>query len=290
MKISSLTRKVASLALCCSLVSGQVAGVAQDNLARIRDMAARGDANALFALGLRSEADGTEANNMEAAAHFYTDAAAKGHPSALVRLGYLYQTGAGVNRDPRKALALYQQAAAAGDVEGEFRLGVAYINGVGTDVNPGMGRMHIARAADGGHQQSQLMLGVMQHMGVGGVKNEFSARRWLQRASEGGDRSIASDAATLRSKIDERIFYSGSPLDRDIASILAAGFGLLALVAIMTPASSNRSASSATPYDPSRYDEQLDRLRRRQNCAYDALSAPSSSWMGTYSSCLSTAR
>src|SRR5262245_14719527 len=61
----------------------------------------------------------------------YENAAAKGDASAMFNLGVLYHNGQGVAQDYAKAREWYEKAAAKGDASAMFNLGLRYDNGRG---------------------------------------------------------------------------------------------------------------------------------------------------------------
>jgi TPR repeat protein len=100
-------------------------------LEALEDAAAKGDANAQFALGVRySEGRGVPKNDARAA-DFYQKAGERGLEQAQWTLGRLYSTGKGVPKDLAKAFEWFQKAALQGNVDAQKKLGAMYREGEG---------------------------------------------------------------------------------------------------------------------------------------------------------------
>lgn len=115
------------------------------------DLAANGEAEAQYRLGLMFEQGlGTDVDS-RAASNWYEQAAAQQSPPALAALSQLYLTGRGVIQDFKESLRLNEQAAQQGYAPAQHSLGVAYANGVGTFRDPIKAHMWFNLASANGY-------------------------------------------------------------------------------------------------------------------------------------------
>jgi TPR repeat protein len=112
--------------------------------------AARGEAEALFQLGVcYYDGKGVPQSN-ERAVELYTQAAAQGHADAQYNLGTLYRDGQGVPQSYERAAELWQQAAAKGHALAQTGLGALYYKGLGVPKDVARGVALLKQAAAGG--------------------------------------------------------------------------------------------------------------------------------------------
>ena len=98
---------------------------------RLRQAAARGDANAQFALGVRyASGKGVERDEAEGA-RWIRRAADQGHVTAQFNLGLMYADGNGVPQDSAQAIVWLRKAADQEDARAQSNLGLMYANGSG---------------------------------------------------------------------------------------------------------------------------------------------------------------
>jgi hypothetical protein len=152
------------------------------------------------------QAAAAEARDVAAAIRLYEAAARQGHTPAMVRLGSLRQSGSGVPHDLPAAFNLFSQAAQAGNLDGQFMLAMSYAQGAGTPRDPASARKWFLRPAASGYQYAQYALGIVLEAGEGGPRKVAAARRWFDRAASGPDAKLAARSATLRDKVDEKLF------------------------------------------------------------------------------------
>jgi TPR repeat protein len=95
----------------------------EQRFANTEKKAARGDAAALYSLGLMFEQGYGVVQDKYQAAWCYRKAAEKGHIQAQYRLSYLYPHGQGVPRDFRQATECYEKAAEPRDPEAQAAFG-----------------------------------------------------------------------------------------------------------------------------------------------------------------------
>jgi Sel1 repeat/TIR domain len=148
--------------------------------------AAKGDASAMFNLGVLYHNGQGVAQDYVKAREWYEKAAAKGEASAMFNLGVLYDNGFGVAQDYAKARAWYEKAAAKGQASAMFNLGLLYHNGHGVAQDYTMARGWFGKAADEGNASAMFNLGVFYDEGFGVAQDYAKAREWYEKAAARG--------------------------------------------------------------------------------------------------------
>jgi len=105
-------------------------------LDELRPLAAKGDPNAQFLLGMLYDSGRGVAQDQAVAASWYRKAAKQNHPLAQLYLGLLLYTGEGVKQDHVEAARWFRAAADSGNAEAQFYLGSMYERGAGVKQNP----------------------------------------------------------------------------------------------------------------------------------------------------------
>jgi hypothetical protein len=148
--------------------------------------AAKGDANAMFNLGVLYHNGQGVAQDYTKAREWYEKAAAKGDASAMFNLGVLYDNGFGVAQDYAKARAWYEKAAAKGQASAMFNLGLLYHNGHGVAKDYARAREWFEKAADEDNASAMFNLGVVYDYGFGVAQDHAKAREWYGKAAARG--------------------------------------------------------------------------------------------------------
>lgn len=253
--LRSIAKHLSHLLLVLSLILSQsFAGLTDAAQKTSKDLIAAqsGDANSQFKVGAYYEFGIGVPKDYSKAMSWYKKAADHGHAAAKASLGYLYQTGHGQKINAKRASEFYKSSAELGNIRGQFLLGVAYINGIGVRQDPKKAALWIHKAAAAGHQQSQLMLATMLHHGLGVKRNEFAARRWFGKAAKGKNSKIAEKAKTIKKQIDDKVLFSGSFRNTDLAALIAVGFGIAFLMAAV---SSTGAKSNNGQYNHQQYKQ-----------------------------------
>ena len=99
------------------------------------DLAALGDAQSQFGLGMIFEGGRGVPPDAEKAAQYYLKAADQGMSEAQLSLGSLFEHGRCAARDPERAAALYRSAAQQGNAQAQYNLAVLYLGGEGIAPN-----------------------------------------------------------------------------------------------------------------------------------------------------------
>ena len=110
----------------------EIVAAIEVEIAKEREAASKGHADAQFELGLIYEQGRGLAQDYGEAARCYKQAAEQGIDEAQFRLGWLFEKGLGVTEDFVQALAWYQLSAAQGRASAQCAVGRMYENGRGT--------------------------------------------------------------------------------------------------------------------------------------------------------------
>jgi len=148
--------------------------------------AAKGDASAMFNLGVLYHNGQGVAQDYAKAREWYEKAAAKGDASAMFNLGVLCENGFGVAQDYAKAREWYEKAAAKGQASAMLNLGLLYHNGYGVAQDYARAREWFGKAADEGNASAMFNLGVSYDNGFGVAQDYAKAREWYEKAAARG--------------------------------------------------------------------------------------------------------
>jgi TPR repeat protein len=184
-------------------------------------MAAAGDSEAMFGIGLLYMLGTGVPKSDQIAARWFRQAAEKGHANAQLNLaqilldetppnypeafkwfslsgeqgniisnfnlGVMYTMGRGVKADQSAAAKYYQRAADGGHTVAKYNLGIKFLSGRGVSVNLQQAFILFEEGAKAGHAPSQKMLGYMFAQGFGTKKNSADALYWLRQAAAQND-------------------------------------------------------------------------------------------------------
>ena len=164
-------------------VTSQPAPPVRSALESYETAATKGDASAMFSLGLLYETGQGVAQDYGKAREWYEKAAANDNASAMFKLGALYARGDGVAQDYAKAHEWYQKAADKGDAEAMFNLGLLYARGSGVERDYAKAREWYEKAADKGDATAMFNLGGLYHNGRGVAQDYAKAREWYEKAA-----------------------------------------------------------------------------------------------------------
>ena len=163
----------------------------QPDVAKLRQLASEGDAEAQFRLG-RLYDWGLEprgGKNFEEAMKWYQKAAAQGHLEAQTALAVMYSFGKGTAVDNVLAAQWYREAAERGNANAQNNLGSLYENGTGVALDYDEAVKWFRRAADQGWARAQTNLGKAYDLGHGVPQDGAEAVKWYRRAAEQGDQN-----------------------------------------------------------------------------------------------------
>lgn len=156
-------------------------------LATLQQQAARGNAEAEVALGVRLMQSKNPADKAEAVA-WYRSAAAKGSDDAKWLLGMAYVVGAGTARDAPAGLKLMRETLDDGSAVHMLMYGMLELSPVGESRQEGAKWLH--RSAAAGSTNGMMMWALLEFHGnksLGVAANPVAAKRWLLKAADLGN-------------------------------------------------------------------------------------------------------
>jgi hypothetical protein len=181
-----------------------------EDLQRLHERAARGDASAQAELGLRYAVGNGVVQDYALSRHFWERAAAQGDAHAQFNLGMLYRNGQGVSQDYAKARQLYEQAAAQGNADAQGNLGILYRDGQGVPRDYTKARQWFEKAVAQGVAEAQNNLGLLYYRGQGVPQDDATARQWFEQAAAQGDATAQYMLGSL--------YYRGEGVPQDDAT------------------------------------------------------------------------
>ena len=155
---------------------------------RLKELAKRGDYQALFFLGQSYlKGEGVAKDEAKGAELIKKAAANSDHPHIYWYLGFMYQAGWGVERDYAKAVEWYRKSAEKGYRLGQNRLAQMYRDGLGVKQDYAKAAELFTKAAEQGMDDAQYNLGLLYQFGNGVKKDEAKAAEWYTKAAEDGE-------------------------------------------------------------------------------------------------------
>ena len=131
----------------------------------------------------------------------YETAAAKGDASAMFNLGLLYENGQGVAQDYAKAREWYEKAAANDNASAMFNLGLLYARGDGVAQDYAKAHEWYEKAAAKGDAEAMFNLGLLYARGSGVARDYAKAREWYEKAAAEGDAPPCSISACFTTTV-----------------------------------------------------------------------------------------
>ena len=166
----------------------------------LEKLAAGGEAEAQFALGVRYAHGKGVAQDYALAVRWLKEAARRGHAGAEDSLGVRYATGQGVPADEAEAVRWFRRAAERGYCVAQFNLGLAYVHGSGVP-------------QDYQHAYAWFALSAAQ--------GDVIAEESRERTAELLDRTALRRAKILYHKLHQQIH--GTKHDNGIINLAVAG-------------------------------------------------------------------
>lgn len=185
--------------LCCVLGSSLTLAVTNDSgnakggiprekdresLAKLKDEAAKGNAEAVFKVGVAYDEGKDVGKDLVEAAKWYRKAADQGYVPATYNLAAMYANGDGVEVDFTQAIRLYKQAADKGYGMAMYNLGCMSEDGRGVEKSFSDAIKWYRDAANKGIAPAMYNLGVMCSEGRGVKKDDAEAIKWWVEAAD----------------------------------------------------------------------------------------------------------
>jgi len=164
----------------------------------LREAAAKGDAQAQYAIAIRY-ADGIgTAPDLKEAARWLERAAGAGLAPAQYRLAAMYERGLGVDKDLGRARTWYAAAAEKGNIKAMHNLAVSVSGRDGGEPDYTLAAKWYGQAAAYGLADSQFNLGILAEHGLGMTKSLTDAYQWFSLAAAKGDSEAAKRREVIR--------------------------------------------------------------------------------------------
>lgn len=144
-------------------------------------------------LGRAMDTGGVLPENRQKAERLYEIAAKRGDADALYNLGLLYYEGEGTEQDYPKARDYFGRAAERGHLDAMYMLGVMQESGLGGAENPKLGKEWYEKAAAAGHAEAMAALGYMYYYGTGVEEDDAAALDWFEKSLEKGNNDVLAD-------------------------------------------------------------------------------------------------
>ena len=158
-------------------------------LANFKELAAQGNAEAQYDLGLMYDDARGVSQDYKLAVYWYAKAAEQGVSLAQSNLGFMYTKGQGVVQDFKQATYWFAKAAEQGVALAQYNLGVMYDNSRGVAQDYKQAVYWYAKAAAQGNADAQSNLGAMYVGGQGVVQDYVQAHMWFNLAASKGNDS-----------------------------------------------------------------------------------------------------
>lgn len=155
-------------------------------LVELRPLAARGDPNAQFLLGMLYDSGKGVAQDQARAASLFRQAAEQHHLIAQLFLGVFYYSGQGVKKDFAEAARWLREPADSGNDEAQFYLGSLYARGEGVKQDDSTAVHYLSRAAAQRNTRAMGMLAtsLFSRSGGHGDQDLVDAYAWSHLAAE----------------------------------------------------------------------------------------------------------
>lgn len=122
----------------------------------------------------------------ETALPIWRKLAAEGDANAQYALGVAYFKGQGISRDLSESMKWFERAANSGNVQAMFNLGAAYWEGNGTRQSYAEAVEWWEKSAAAGQSAAQYNLGLAYYLGKGAEQDLDQALKWIRQAAENG--------------------------------------------------------------------------------------------------------
>nr|ADI22165.1 FOG: TPR repeat, SEL1 subfamily [uncultured gamma proteobacterium HF0200_24F15] len=134
--------------------------------------------------GYNEALDAYNNKNYETALPIWRRLAAEGDANAQYALGVAYFKGEGVSRDITESMKWFEQAAESGNVQAMFNLGAAHWEGNGTRQSYAEAVEWWEKSAAAGQSAAQYNLGLAYYLGKGTEQDLNQALKWIRQAAE----------------------------------------------------------------------------------------------------------
>ncbi len=137
----------------------------------------------------------------EAALREFKTVAAAGDENAQYNVGLMYLKGQGVPENPEEASRWFHRAAMQGQVDAQSFLGALHADGQGVPQDYALAAYWLTQAAEAGHPAAQTFLGQLYFDGLGVARDYVQAYVWFSLAEANGYR----ESQAWREKAETRM-------------------------------------------------------------------------------------
>jgi localization factor PodJL len=164
----------------------------------LREAAAKGDAQAQYAIAIRYADAKSTKRDLKEAANWFKRAASAGLAPAQYRLAAMFERGLGVDKDIGRARSWYAAAAEKGNIKAMHNLAVSVSGRDGGEADYALAAKWYGEAAAYGLADSQFNLGILAEHGLGRKKSLTDAYKWFALAAANGDTEAAKRREVIR--------------------------------------------------------------------------------------------
>ncbi len=113
--------------------------------------------------------------------------AERGDANAMYNLGVFYDIGRGLPQDQVMARVWFQRAAEKGESRGAYNLACSYRDGEGGPVDKVQAAKYFRMSGEKGHIQGVTCYGLALMSGDGVKRDTVEGKKWLQKGADAGD-------------------------------------------------------------------------------------------------------
>ncbi|MDR3205934.1 MAG: SEL1-like repeat protein [Candidatus Methanoplasma sp.] len=161
-------------------------GSVEVDIGRVRELAAGGDSDGLYALGMACLFGWETEQNVEKGFRLLENACDAGNPEAMTLLVSMYISGDYARLTPAKALEYTKTAAAAGVAKAQLFLGSAYLHGTAVDKDYKRAEQLFRDSARQGNAEARSALAYMYQHGLGVARDDVKAFKLYKNAASAG--------------------------------------------------------------------------------------------------------
>ena len=193
----TLNRLLLAASMCCLVATANAApkddakaayenGNYEQAFKVLRPLAAKGDANAQYNVGMMYDKGQGVAQSDQEALKWFRLSANQGLAQAQYNAGMMYRDGQGVAQSDQEALKWFRLSANQGNADAQNNIGVMHQHGQGVEENYQEALKWFRLAANQGNARAQYNLGVMYFRGQGVAKNDQEVYKWFRLAANQG--------------------------------------------------------------------------------------------------------
>jgi len=166
--------------------------------------------------GLQESLEGHQRGGSAKTVREWRSLAAAGDSNAQYNLGVIYDFGKGVPEDDAEAAKWYRLAAGQGDAMAQFNLGLMHANGEGVPKDDAEAVKWYRLAAEQGDARAQVHLGLMYAQGKGVPADHVQTYAWWNLAAMQGNKKASRNLDIVRKKMTPAQIAEAQNLSRKL--------------------------------------------------------------------------